>query len=87
MQWGADHENAVRQMYIETMKCKNKRVSVFEKGLIVNPTYLHLGSSPDGVVYSSDEKHYHILLEIKCPYKYTDLSPLEAAKNRLLQLY
>lgn len=43
-------------------------------GLVINPSYPYIGASPDGVFTCSccGEE----LLEIECPLKYWDVSPI-----------
>ena len=65
------------------MKTEHPNISVKESGLIVNKDYPHLKTSPDGIVecmccHCGKNKG---LLEIKCPYKYRNETPLKAAEN------
>ena len=52
-----------------------------ESGLLVNHKYPHLGASPDGIVMCDHCTVSDGLLEIKCPYKYRNETPVDAAKN------
>ena len=73
VKWGRSHEPAARRKY--TLQTKQ---TVSTCGLYVNKDYPHLAASPDGIVHSSSGKG---LLEIKCPYKWRDCTPEEAAKD------
>lgn len=42
-------------------------------------SYVHVGASPDAYVYESTDQYR--LTEIKCPYKYQNISPVDAAKD------
>ena len=40
-----------------------------------------IGASPDAYVFDPCSVNQFGLLEIKCPYKYRDLTPIEASKH------
>ncbi|CAG9857384.1 unnamed protein product [Phyllotreta striolata] len=46
---------------------QNLNLKFFKCGLIIHPYALHLGASPDGIIFDSKIDSYG-LLEIKCPY-------------------
>jgi hypothetical protein len=48
----------------------------------VNPSLPHLGASPDGRVLDRSSENPLGLLEIKCPYKFRDILPKDAANER-----
>ena len=73
VKWGRTHEPAARRKYALLTK-----QNVTTCGLIVNKDYPHLAASPDGIVHTASGKG---LLEIKCPYKWGDCTPEEAAKD------
>ena len=50
LKWGVDHEDQAREECIELMKQHHEGFECHPAGLTVNPKYLHLGTSPDGVV-------------------------------------
>lgn len=81
-EWGKKHEPAARRTYTRELKTTHNdhNVQVTIPGLVVNPQLPYLGCSPDGVVtceQCSDKE----LLEIKCPFKYRNMSPTDAAKD------
>jgi putative phage-type endonuclease len=73
VKWGIDHEPAARRSYCRLYPL----YMVSQSGLIVNPTFPHLGCSPDGIV--TLENGESGLLEIKCPAsdKWRTHSPAE----------
>ena len=59
---------------------------VCNAGFHISESYPFLGVSPDGSVYDPTEQHSFGFLEIKCTYKYRNITPLEAASKRGLLL-
>jgi hypothetical protein len=55
-------------------------VKVYLSGFVVNPSFPHLGCSPDRKVSDAQAHPHHGIVEIKCPYSTCELTPLEAAK-------
>ena len=47
LRWGIDNEDVARQTYIETVSNNHQCTAA---GLHVNPSYPHLGATPDGVL-------------------------------------
>ena len=83
LQWGSQHESVARERYVKFMKKKgHKRLTVMERGLIVQSDLPFLGASPDGFVYCPGCREYQRLLEIKCPYKWRLLTPRVAAQDK-----
>jgi len=80
-EWGKSHEPAARRIYIREIKSTHNDVHVAIPGLVVNPELPYLGSSPDGFVTCEHCSDKEGLLEIKCPYKYRNMSPTDAAKD------
>jgi hypothetical protein len=88
IQWGIRNESVAKQQYIEAMiKKGHKRISVMDRGLIVQPSLVYLGASPDGFIYCADRKHYHRVLEIKCPFKWRMVTPRMASKDKDFYCY
>lgn len=55
---------------------------VAPSGVIINPNYSFLGSSPDGAVYDpSNLQEPFGFLEIKCPYTSRNVTPIEACSQ------
>lgn len=74
LKWGQIHDDAWRE-YIKYMELKSHiDFKVQLSGLVINPSYPYIGANPDGVFTCSccGEE----LLEIKCPFKYWDVSPI-----------
>ncbi len=83
LQWGFQHESTARERYIKFMKKKShKRLTVMERGLVVQSDLPYLGASPDGFVYCPGCREYQRLLEIKCPYKWRLLTPRDATQDK-----
>ena len=66
--YGRQQELIVRSLYNRKMQKTCKQFTVFDAGLVVNPSFPYLGASPDGKVYDPTEKDPFGLLEIKNPY-------------------
>ena len=66
IQWGKEKEAVARQKYVDTMRDNHIDFTVVPTGLHVNPSFPHLGASPDGIVSCSCCGKG--LLEIKCQY-------------------
>ena len=64
------------------MAILNKIITVGQTGLIINPSFPHLGASPDGLLTDSSNTDPNSILEIKFPYKSRYVDPCEAAANR-----
>ena len=80
--WGKDNEPLAIETYIQHMAALNKIITVGQTGLIINPSFPCLGASPDGLLTDSSNTDPNGILEIKCPYKYRDVDPCEAAANK-----
>ena len=81
--WGKDNEDKAVSAYLQLMQEKgHSGVIVAPSGLVINPEYAWLGASPDGLVTNPHSPDPNGLLEIKCPYKFRDCTPLEAASQQ-----
>ncbi|KAL3852736.1 hypothetical protein ACJMK2_016353 [Sinanodonta woodiana] len=56
-------------------------IIVTESGLCVNVEYSCLGSNPNGLVTCKHCVESLKLIKVKCPFKFGDMTPLEAAKD------
>ena len=63
-------------------KKSHKRLTIMERGLVVQSDLPYLGASPDGFLYCPACREYQRLLEIKCPYKWRLLTPRVAAQDK-----
>lgn len=79
LKWGIDHEDRARDQYIQLMNLEHENFECHPTGLTVNTKYSHLGASPD--IVASCACRGVGLLEIKCPYKYRDVHPLEVVNQ------
>ena len=75
LQWGLSKEVQARTDYIVAAKGQHVNLEYFNSGLHVNPSFPHLGATPDGIV--SCECCGKGLIEIKCPFSYKDQHPCE----------
>ncbi|KAL5016933.1 hypothetical protein ScPMuIL_006522 [Solemya velum] len=82
VKWGSSHEAAARKIYMKAMKMSHLKMRVISSGLIVNPTYPHLGCSPDGLLFCEHCTPTEGILEIKCPYKWRFMTPYQASKDK-----
>ncbi len=76
--WGKDNESVAREQYVNEQSKKHVSFTCRQSGFFLYTKCHFMGASPDGIV--SCKCHENRLLEIKCPYKYRSLHPLEAAK-------
>ena len=63
---GRQTEVKARTINSSEMQKMNRKFTVFEAGLVVNPTLPFPGATPDGKVFDPTEKQPFRLLEIKC---------------------
>ena len=68
LKWGREHESVARNDYVAKV---HRNFETALSGLVIDPTLPYL---PDGI--SSCDCCGTRLLEIKCPYKYKDVSPV-----------
>ena len=79
IQHGKQKEVIVRSMYARKMqKQLHKNFTVYDCGLVVNPSHPYFGASPDGKVFDRTSVSLFGLIEIKCPYTWGKHS-IEAA--------
>ena len=77
---GQRHENIAKEKYIAKMrKVSHHDVTVYDCGLVINPSFPFLGATPDGKIYDPNAEQCEGILEIKCPFKYRDKTPFDAA--------
>ena len=82
IQHGKHNEAIVRSLYARKMqKQMHKNFTVYNCGLVVNPSHPYLGASPDGKVFYPSSTSPFGLLEIKCPYTWTNNSVEEACQD------
>lgn len=74
IKWGRECEHIARNSYTEKIKNSYQDFKVSISGLVIHPDYPYLGASPDGVISCSCCEPG--LIEIKCPYKYRNESPI-----------
>ena len=75
VKWGTEHEDTARVEFYRHMTTLHTNFVLRRTGLAIYQPYPFLTASPDGI--STCDCHGEVLLEIKCPYKYMDLTPAE----------
>ena len=73
IQWGIEHEDVARKAYLELAREKHINLHYTSAGLYINPSFPHLGATPDGLI--SCDCCGEGLIEIKCPFKHRDKHP------------
>ncbi len=81
--YGVENEkHAVNEYKKYQQSLGNKDLIVTPSGIIINPEYSFLGTSPDGAVYDpSNSQEPFGFLEVKCPYTSRDVTPIEACNK------
>ena len=78
-QYGCDHEDLSRQIYAQKFAVKHEEFLVIHCGLILDPKFPFLGTSPDGLVNCKCCNSR--VLEIKCPFSSKQKSFVELAND------
>ena len=78
---GKQNESIARTLYAHEMQKRNTKFTVYEAGLVINPSLPYLGASPDGKVFDPTDKEPFGLLEIKAPFAWRNSSFLEACQD------
>ena len=82
--WGREKEATALSTYTDHHKKNgNGGVTVSKSGFHVSETHPFLGASPDRCVYDPHSPNDpYGFLEIKCPYKYREVSPTLACSDK-----
>ena len=81
-QWGKDNEPIALQEYVKYQLRTNRMCLVTcSAGFLVSENHPFLGASPDAYAFDPSSSNQFGLVEIKCPYKYRDLTPEDAAQQ------
>lgn len=64
--WGCTHEKTAREAYVQQIVKEHPDFSMRKSGLVVHPSFPHMGASPDGVIGCGCCGPG--VLEVKCPY-------------------
>ena len=78
VKWGVDHEDVARKAYLQKMAASHKNFTCRLAGFVVDDKKPFLGASADGIAACNCRGQR--IVEMKCPYKHKDRSPLEAAQ-------
>ena len=79
MKWGRDHEEIAVQVYRGIHQ--RNHVTLFENGIFISSEELFLAATPDRVCYDKTEEFPWGLVEVKCPYRVRESTPLKAARE------
>ncbi|XP_069104831.1 uncharacterized protein [Argopecten irradians] len=78
---GCTHETKAKNSYLKFQSSNGHRgISIDESGLCVMEEYPYIGASPDGFV-TYETCTGQGLVEVKCPFKYRDITPQVAATH------
>ena len=78
--WGIDNEQKALVRYHNLKEEINQHVDLCAAcGLVVNPKWLWLGASPDGLIYDNAEVSLYGAVEVNCPASKSGMSVLEHA--------
>lgn len=89
VQHGIDNEQSAVNAYLTKQQGNGHLGVVYApSGFVINPKWPFLGASPDGVVYDpTDQTQPYGFLEIKCPYTYRNITPIEACSSSSFYCY
>ena len=79
---GIENESRALERYESYLKNHCYPFKTFPSGFVVNPAYPFLGCSPDAKVLDEASKDCPFgIIEIQCPYKHRDVTPLTACNG------
>ena len=78
---GKQQESTARSIYAQELQKRQKKISVYDVGLVVSPSTPFLGASPDGKVFDPSERSPFGLIEIKVPYSWRNSTFEEACAD------
>ena len=82
MEYGIKEEPIAIEQYVAYQNTHGQQgLTVSSSGFLISLSHPFLGASPDGAVYDpTDHQHPFGFLEVKCPYRAREVSPMEACK-------
>ena len=78
IKWGTDNEDKARDQYVRIKSEEHESFECRHSGFLIDEKRPYIGASADGIATCNCCKPR--VLEIKCPYKYKDVDPMEAAR-------
>ena len=84
MIWGSTNEQVAMDAYQKARQTDDPLHTVRKFGLILDPSFAAWGGSPDGVGTTGSGEKY--LIEIKCPFSFSEGSLVENGVERLCYL-
>ena len=80
LDWGKRSESTALDEYEKYHRASgNLEIVVCKAGFVIHEEIPFLGASPDAYVYDPQSETEYGLAEIKCPFKYREIHPNEAA--------
>ena len=81
-EWGKENEPKALQEYVKNqLSTGHTDLVTCSAGFVVSEEHPFLGASPDAYVFDPSSPNQFGLVEVKCPYKYRDLHPEDAAQQ------
>ena len=81
-EWGKENEPKALQKYVEhQLQTGHIDLVTCKAGFVVCELHPFIGASPDAYVFDPSSVNQFGLAEIKCPYKYRELTPTDACKH------
>lgn len=81
-EWGRENEPMALEKYTEhQLQTGHTDLVTFQAGFVVCEHHPFIGASPDAYVLDPSTVDQFGLAEIKCPYKYRELTPADACKH------
>ena len=81
-EWGKENESVALQKYADhQLQTGHTDLVACRAGFVVCEQHPFIGVSPDAYVFDPSSVNHFGLAEIKCPYKYRDLAPIDASKQ------
>lgn len=81
IEWGKKNESTALNEYTKHYhSLGNTNIVVCKAGFVICEEHPFLGASPDSYIHDPQSTDAYGLAEIKCPFKYRNMSPFDAAK-------
>ena len=80
LEYGKSNEPVALKLYEAYYKGQNHPIQIYSSGIMIPPNAFILGASPDGKVIDSNESDIFVLVEIKCPEKYSEHNIADVAQ-------
>ena len=78
-EYGKNSESTALEQYKATRIHTN--ITICSAGFVIYKEKPYLGATPDAYIHDPNREEEYGLIEIKCPYKYRNMSPEDACSN------